>query len=100
MWSLVKHAYGAIFMRELGIYFVRAWYHCLVHIIGVFFVLVTHGCQNKEILACISNALRAGNGFWKFELSVFVFAKTTNMDIYIRIRFQYGCQTDVSEFDL
>jgi hypothetical protein len=34
------------------------------------------------------------------ELSVFVFAKTANMDISIRIRFKYGCQMDVFEFDL
>jgi hypothetical protein len=37
---------------------------------------------------------------WKSELFVFVFAKTANMDIRIRIRFQYGCQMDISEFDL
>ena len=37
---------------------------------------------------------------WRSELSVFVFAKTANMDIRIRIRFQYGCQMDVFEFDL
>jgi hypothetical protein len=62
-------------MRELGIYFVRAWYHCLVHILGVS-VLVTHGCQNKEILPCISNALRARNGCMEIRI------------ICIRIRFQ------------
>jgi hypothetical protein len=28
----------------------------------------------------------------KFELLVFVFAKSVNIDICIRIRFQYGCQ--------
>jgi hypothetical protein len=37
---------------------------------------------------------------WRFELSVFVFAKTANMNICIRIRFQYRCQMDVFEFDL
>jgi hypothetical protein len=35
---------------------------------------------------------------WRSKLSVF--AKTANMDIRIRIRFQYGCQMDVFEFDL
>jgi hypothetical protein len=37
---------------------------------------------------------------WNSELSVFVFARIANMDICIRIQFQYGCQMDISEFDL
>jgi hypothetical protein len=37
---------------------------------------------------------------WRSELSIFVSAKTANMDICIRIRFQYGCHMDVFEFDL
>jgi hypothetical protein len=36
---------------------------------------------------------------WISELPVFEFAKTANMDIRIRIRFQYGCQMDIFEFD-
>jgi hypothetical protein len=43
---------------------------------------------------------RAGNGCLEIRLSIFVFARTANMDIRIRIRFQYGCQMDISEFDL
>lgn len=31
---------------------------------------------------------------WKFELYVLILAKTANMDICIRIRFQYGCQME------
>jgi hypothetical protein len=34
---------------------------------------------------------------WKSELSVFVSTKNVNMDICIRICFQYGCHTDVFE---
>jgi hypothetical protein len=34
----------------------------------------------------------------RFELFVFIFVKTVNMDIRIRILFQYRCQMDV--FDL
>jgi hypothetical protein len=37
---------------------------------------------------------------WKSELYVLILAKTANMNICIRIRFQYECQMDVLEFDL
>jgi hypothetical protein len=48
-------------------------------------------------IVVVQSLLGMDSVVWKSELSVFVSASYANMDIRIRIRFQYGCQMDVFE---